>query len=163
MQGEVDVRHRVGSTRSFAVVHGQAGDLEDRGLALPAAGAGGASAPGDRGATRRGAHRRVPAGRARTGVSVPSSRTPSGRSTRVRPWLFDARRTLRRDSPPARSRGLMNSSMPKFTRASPVPSRAMHSPGGTYHHHAPEVNASLFCTQYNIDPQLHVLMGPRPR
>ena len=40
----------------------------------------------------------------------------------------------RRDSPAARSRGLMNSSMPKFSSASEVPSRATSRPAGTYHH-----------------------------
>ena len=40
----------------------------------------------------------------------------------------------RRVRPAARSRGLMNSSMPKLSSASEVPRKATASPGGMYHH-----------------------------
>ena len=42
-----------------------------------------------------------------------------------------------RDSPAARRRGLMNSSMPKLISARLVPSSAMQTPAGMYHHHWP--------------------------
>src|SRR5262245_9245820 len=42
-----------------------------------------------------------------------------------------------------RRRGLAISSMPKLRNASPAPSRAMHRPGGTNHHHDPSSSASL--------------------
>src|SRR5258708_3328497 len=47
----------------------------------------------------------------------------------------------------ARRRGLAISSMPKFRNASPAPSRAMHRPGGTNHHHDPSSSASLLPAQ----------------
>ena len=65
------------------------------------------------------------------------------------------RRRWRAVSPDSRRRGLMNSSMPKFSSARPVPTRAMHMPGGTNQYHSPESGALLACAQNSIVPQFH--------
>jgi hypothetical protein len=67
-------------------------------------------------------------------------------STGVMPCCLLASRSSLRLSPAARSRGLMNSSMPKFSITRARMSRAMARPGGAHHHQAPlDVIASLDC------------------
>src|SRR5690242_17203710 len=59
------------------------------------------------------------------------------------------------DRPEVRSRGLMNSSMPKFTSARPVPRSATQIPGGAHHHHQPPRTALLAKPSRSISPQFH--------
>jgi len=49
--------------------------------------------------------------------------------------------------PESRRRGLTNSSMPKFSSESAVPSSAMARPAGTNHHHAFLVERLLAAAQ----------------
>src|SRR5215472_97926 len=49
--------------------------------------------------------------------------------------------------PAERSRGFTNSSMPKLIIARPAPTKAMHRPGGTNHHQAPDCSAESACAQ----------------
>src|SRR5690242_12937648 len=88
--------------------------------------------------------------------------TPAGatlRVTGVRPNVVltcaPALRAALADSPAVRSRGLMNSSIPKFTRARPVPSSATQMPGGAHHHHQPPRTALLAKPSRSISPQFH--------
>src|SRR5260370_3364501 len=60
-----------------------------------------------------------------------------------------------RVGPDARNRGLMSSSMPKFSSARPVPSTAMRTPGGAHHHHHPPRTALLAKPSRSISPQFH--------
>src|SRR5882672_9262015 len=57
--------------------------------------------------------------------------------------------------PAWRSRGLMNSSMPKLTNDSAVPMSAIASPAGTNHHQEPVSSALSACAQYRIVPHDH--------
>src|SRR2546423_2272945 len=61
----------------------------------------------------------------------------------------------RLESPAVRSRGLMNSSIPKLRSARPVPSRATKRPGGAHHHHQPPRIALLAKPSRSISPQFH--------
>src|ERR1700682_414603 len=49
----------------------------------------------------------------------------------------------------------MNSSMPKFNSARPVPRSATHMPGGAHHHHQPPRTALLAKPSRRISPQFH--------
>ena len=71
------------------------------------------------------------------------------------------RRTLEL-SPAERRRGLMNSSMPKFNNARPVPIKAMQMPGGTNQYHCPASGALLAWAQYIIVPQFHTAVDVKP-
>src|SRR5260370_7678973 len=62
-------------------------------------------------------------------------------------------------SPAVRSRGLMNSSIPKLMRARPVPSAATHMPGGAHHHHQPPRTALLANPSRSISPQFQSPAG----
>ena len=94
-------------------------------------------------------------------IVVACGMTPTGRrcATGVKPSverrLMPAFFAVRRERPAARSRGLMNSSMPKLSNARPVPSRAMQIPGGAHHHHQPPRTALLAKPSRNISPQFH--------
>ena len=71
---------------------------------------------------------------------------------------------LRLVSPADRSRGLMNSSMPKLSSARAVPSSATASPGGMYHHQYPLTWAFTDWAQNSMPPQLQCgSMFTRPR
>ena len=67
--------------------------------------------------------------------------------------LMPAFAAARRDSPALRSRGLMNSSMPKLRSARPVPSKATQMPGGAHHHHQPLRMALLAKPSRSMSPQ----------
>src|SRR4029077_6898050 len=69
--------------------------------------------------------------------------------------VMPAFRAALRVKPAARSRGLMNSSMPKFSSARPVPRTAMRMPGGAHHHHHPPRTALLAKPSRSISPQFH--------
>ena len=80
------------------------------------------------------------------------------RSTGVKP---SCERTLRptsflvfRGESTTRNRGLMNSSIPKLISARLVPSSAMATPGGMYHHQNPDSTAEDEVASNSIVPQL---------
>src|SRR5438132_9808201 len=75
------------------------------------------------------------------------------------PSLIPAFFAARAVSPAVRRRGLMNSSIPKLRRASPVPSRATQIPGGAHHHHQPPRTALLANPSRSISPQFHSPAG----
>src|SRR5258708_19435361 len=84
------------------------------------------------------------------------------------PSLIPAFLAARAVSPAVRSRGLMNSSIPKLSRASPVPSNATQIPGGAHHHHQPPRTALFAKPSRSISPPFHTPPGhpsphpPRP-
>ncbi len=65
--------------------------------------------------------------------------------------------------PACRSRGLMNSSMPKLTSDRAVPIRAMARPAGPNHHHELVSSALSAWAQYRIVPHDHCVTSVRPR
>ena len=121
-QRQVALHDGVDSVDAQAVVDGETSDLQNhvRGARRASRPAGDGAHPASFGALAE------PLRRGRTVV----------KPRRGRAGMPNLRATLR-ESPPMRSRGLMNSSMPKLTSAKPVPTRAMQMPGGTHHHQNP--------------------------
>src|SRR5205823_8521186 len=160
VQHQVRSDHGVHRGVAHPVVHVQAVDLQQR----PAGEISGPNVTGPAEVRCDGA--RCACGAAADHGCSPSRRRTTGvtpslnwRGTGPTAYLF----TRLRVRPAARSRGLMNSSMPKLSSASAVPRKATARPGGSHHHQYPLTSALALCAQNSIVPQFQCAGLTRPR